>query len=141
MFLGRGRKLKALNLVVSVLLVEAIILCLIVSFFLLYKSNSAAQIQSTATLLIFNIIFLSLFFYLDGTLNLKLSLLVVGNYIGLCWNYIYNILDVVGSKIYGSPFSNFCLIFFPFLSALWVVSFWSLSLTIVHSDSRVIKEF
>ncbi len=133
--------MKVLNRILSVLLVEAIILCLIASSFLLYKSNSGAQIQSTATLVIFNFIFASLFFYLNGTLNLKLSLLVVGNYTGLCWNFIFNILDATGSKIYGSTFNSFCLIFFPFFITLWIVSFWSLSLTLVHPDNRVIKEF
>ncbi len=132
--------MKTLNRIVTVLLVEAIILCLIASYFLIYKSYSAAQIQSTATLVIFNIIFVSLFFHLNGTLNLKLSLLAVGNFTGLCWNFIFNSLDIAGSIIYGETFNRLCLIFFPFLSSLWIVSFWSLSLTLVHRDNRVLKE-
>jgi hypothetical protein len=132
---------KTLNRIVSVLLVEAIVLCFIASYSLIYKSNSAAQIQSTATLVIFNIIFVSLFFHLNGTLNLKLSLLAMGNFTGLCWNFIFNSFNMAGSIIYGETFNRLCLIFFPFLSSLWIVSFWSLSLAFVHRDNRVLKEF
>jgi hypothetical protein len=132
---------KTLKRILSVLFVEAIILCFIASYFLLYKSNSAAQIQSTATLVIFNIIFVSLFLYLNGSLNLKLSLLAMGNFTGLCWNFIFSTFNTAGSGIYGETFNRLCVIFFPFLSSLWIVSFWSLSLTLVHRDNRALKEF
>jgi hypothetical protein len=132
---------KTINRILSILLVEAIILCLVASYFLIYPSNKAAQIQSTATLVIFNVIFVSFFMHLNGTLNLKLSLLAVGNFTGLCWNFIFKSFDAAGSSIYGEPFTRLCMIFFPFLSSLWIVSFWSLSLTLVHRDNHVIKEF
>jgi hypothetical protein len=137
---GEWAKAKTLNRIVSVLLVEAIFLCFIASYFLIYKSHSAAQIQSTVTLVIFNIIFVSLFYQINGILNLKLSLLAVGNFTGLCWNFVFNSFNMAGSIIYGETFNRLCLIFFPFLSSLWIVSFWSLSLTLVHRDNRVIKE-
>jgi hypothetical protein len=133
---------KTINRVVSILLVEVIILCLVASYFLIYPStNRADQIQSTATLTIFNVIFMSLFFHLNGSLNLKLSLLALGNFTGLCWNFIFNSFDVAGSLVYGETFSRLCVILFPFLSSLWIVSFWSLSLTLVHRENRIIKEF
>jgi hypothetical protein len=132
---------KTLNRILSILLVEAIVLCFIASYFLIYKFYPAAQIQSTATLVIFNIIFVSLFFHMNGTLNLKLSLLAVGNFTGLCWNFIFNSFNIAGTSIYGETFNRLCMVFFPFLSSLWIVSFWSLSLTLVHRDKNVLKEF
>jgi hypothetical protein len=132
---------KILNRVVTILLLETIILCLAASYFYVYKTPSAAQIQSTVTLVIFDLIFSLLFFYLNGSLNLKLSLLAVGNFTGLCWNFIFNNLNIAGTAIYGETFNRVCLVFFPFLSSLWIVSFWSLSLTLVHHDKRIIREF
>ncbi len=133
--------MKTLNRIVSILLVQTIVLCIAASYFLIYGHNLTGQIQSTATLVIFNILFVSLFFQLNGTLNLKLSLLAVGNFTGLCWNFIFNSLNIAGTLIYGETFGRLCLIFFPFLSSLWIVSFWSLSLTLFHHDKRFFKEF
>ena len=139
--LGEGRIARILTRVVTIFLLEAIILCLAASYFYIYKTPSAAQIQSTATLGIFDIIFSLLFFYLNGSLNLKLSLLAVGNFTGLCWNFIFNNLNIAGTAIYGETFNKVCLVFFPFLSSLWIVSFWSLSLTLVHCNKRIVREF
>jgi len=61
------------------LFLEAIALCLITSFRFI-------NIESTATLLIFNLLFLSLAIHLNGTLNRKLGILALGNLIGLFWN-------------------------------------------------------
>lgn len=122
--------MKTLNHIGTVLLVEAIVLCVIASFRLINPLSAA--IQSLATLLVFNIIFLALFFQLDGKLNLKLLLIVFGNFIGLCWTFIFHGLSVAGATFFGSTFNHLSLIFFPFLSSLWIVSFWSLSITILR---------
>lgn len=137
---GEG-KVKTLSKLLSVLLLESIALCIILSYFTIYRDNFAAQIQSTVTLLAFNAIFASLFFHLNGTLNLKLMLLALGNLTGLCWNYVFNSLNIAVSSLYGPTFSRICLIIFPFITSLWIVSFWSLSLTVVHRDKRFFKEF
>jgi hypothetical protein len=133
---------KTINYILSVLLVQAIVLCIVASYFLIYDASSIeARIQSTATLVIFNILFLSLFFQLNGTLNLKLSLLAVGNLTGLCWNFIFNSFVMAGTAIYGGTFNRLCLILFPFLGSLWIISFWSLSLTLVHCKTKHLKAF
>jgi hypothetical protein len=136
---------KTLSRIVTVLLVEAIVLCIAASYFLIYDPSSAqspivqARIESTVTLLIFNFIFISLFFQFNAALNLKLALLAVGNFTGLCWNFIFNSFVIAGTALYGGTFNRFCLIFFPFLGSLWIISFWSLSLTLVHRN-RFFKE-
>ena len=112
--------------------IETIGLCIFASFRLINN-------QSTATLIIFNILFASLFFYLNGSLNLKLSLLAIGNFTGFCWNFIFNRLDLAGSIAYGDTFNRLCVVFFPFVASLWIVSFWSLSLTVVHYGNPATK--
>jgi hypothetical protein len=71
---------------------EAIALCLIVSFRFI-------NIEATATLLIFNLLFLSLTFQLDGTLNRKLGMLALGNVIG-----VFGIMFSIFSPLQGARF-------------------------------------
>ena len=137
----RGAEVKTLNRIVTVLLVEAIILCLIASYFLVDNFRPVFEYQSTATLVIFNVLFFSLMYYLDGSLNRKLGLLALGNVLGVCWNFIFNYLDIAGSHSFGGAFNNLCGFFFPFLSSLWIISFWSLSLTILHHENSAHRKF
>ncbi len=132
--------MKTLNRIVTVFFVEAIILCLVASYLLIKSEYSAANIQSTATLAIFNVLFVTLMFQLNASLNRKLGLLTLGNVIGLCWNFIFNSFDVAGTISFGQNFNFLYMIFFPFLSSLWIISFWSLSLTILHNDSTVYRK-
>ena len=137
----RGAEVNILNRIVSILLAEAIILCHIVSYRLIINPYSAANVQSTAMLIIFNVLFMSLMFQIQGSLNRKLCLLTSGNVIGLCWNLIFNFFNVAGIVSFGETFNIFYTVFFPFLSSLWMVSFWSLSLTILHKSTIIHRKF
>lgn len=125
--------MKKLDFIVSIFLVQLIFLCLFTSFWLINPFSAA--IQSFASLLIFNILFSSLFFLIEGKGNWKLSLLTLGNLIGLCWNLVFTSLSLAGTVSFGSTFNHLSLIFFPFLSSLWIVSFWSLSITILRRNN------
>jgi hypothetical protein len=113
-------KFKSSRLVIGLFL-EAITLCLITSF-------RFVNIAATATLLIFNLLFLSLTIHLNGTLNRKLGILALGNITGLFWNFVLHYFAVAGVAFFGEPFNVFYAISYPFLNFMWVVSFWSLSL-------------
>jgi hypothetical protein len=131
---------KTLSRIVSILLIGSTILCLIASYFLIKNFHSFANVQSTATLVIFNTLFVSIMFQLHGSINRKLFLLTMGNVIGLSWNFIFNFLDVAGTISFGESFNFLYMVFFPFLSSLWIVSFWSLSLTILNNSGDIQKE-
>jgi hypothetical protein len=79
-------KIESSRLVLGFLL-EAIVLCLITSFRFI-------NIESTVTLLIFNLLFLSLTFQLNGALNRKIGMLALGNIIGLFWNFLLYFLPL-----------------------------------------------
>ena len=117
--------MKALNYLFSFLSIVAIITCLVVSFRII-------NLQSIVSLVIFNVLFVSLPFQLNGSLNRKLCLLALGNMTGLCWNYIFNLFAIVASDVFGKIFLDIYTVFFPFLSSIWIVSFWALSLTFLH---------
>ena len=112
------------SLLVTGLFLEAITLCLILSF-------SVINIAATATLLIFNVLFLSLTIQLNITLDRKLGILALGNIIGLLWNIALHHFAIAGNTFFGETFNVFYAISYPFLNFMWVIFFWSLSLTVL----------
>ncbi|MDH7564698.1 MAG: hypothetical protein QHH24_07490 [Candidatus Bathyarchaeota archaeon] len=83
-------------------------------------------------LIVFNFIFVSLIFPLDGSLKKKAALLAIGNIIGFFWNYLF----LIASSLEIMPHMLQVLLS-PFLNLLWVVSYWSLSLSFMtHSGAH-----
>ena len=121
------------NRLVLGLFLEAIVLCLITSFRFI-------NIESTVTLLIFNLLFLSLTFQLNGSLNRKLGMLALGNIIGLFWNFLLYFFAIAGAMFFGEIFNVFYAVFYPFLNFMWVVSFWSLSLSVLPNPKSMHAE-
>jgi len=113
---------RGINLLVAGIFLEIIALCLIASFTLI-------SIESTVMLLIFNILFVSLTFGLTGKLNRKLCLLSLGNVIGLFWGFTLYSLATFGDAYFGGTFTTLFRILHPFLNFIWMVSFWSISLS------------
>ena len=115
------------------LFLEAIALCLITSFRFI-------NIESTVTLLIFNLLFLSLTFQLNGTLNRKIGMLALGNIIGLFWNFFLYFFAIAGVTFFGEIFNVFYAVFYPLLNFMWIVSFWSLSLSVFPNSKGMCAE-
>ena len=120
--------MKASNGLLTFLFAVVVILCLVASFRLI-------SLQSAVILLIFNALFISLTSQLNGAFTRKIFLLASGNIMGLTWNFIFYSFATAGTAFFGKIFNNLYTVFFPFLSALWIISFWSLSLTVLHHES------
>lgn len=105
--------------------VSVTLVCLALSFRII-------NVQSTESLIIFNVVFVSLIFQLNGSLNRKLGLLTLGNLTGLCWNLTFATFSQAATSIFGKLFQDVYSIAFPFLNSVWIVSFWALSLTFLH---------
>ena len=95
--------------------------CLLLSFLLINE-------ESTVMLVVFNLLFASLIFPLDGTSTRKAYLLLMGNLIGLFWNYLLFSLAFIGIFYFGEYFKALYIILSPFANLVWIVSFWSMSL-------------
>jgi hypothetical protein len=108
-------KLKSSHVILG-LFSETIALCLIMSFRFI-------NITATATLSIFNLLFLSLTIHLNGSRNRKLGILALGNITDLFWNFILNYFAVTGITFFGEPFNIFYAIVYPFLNFMWIVSY------------------
>jgi hypothetical protein len=115
------------------LFVETIILCLITTF-------RFTNIESTATLLVFNLLFFSLTFQLNGALNIKMGMLALGNITGLLWNVVLYYFAASGVAFFGEPFNVFYAVSYPFLNFIWIVAFWSLSLTVFPKLKSTVAE-
>jgi uncharacterized membrane protein len=112
---GEQVKLES-NRIVLGLFVEAIALCLIMAFRFI-------NIQATLTLLVFNMLFLSLTIHLNGTRNKKMAILTLGNIIGLFWSFVLNQFAIACNTFFGEPFSIFYAVVYPFLNFMWIVSY------------------
>jgi hypothetical protein len=92
--------------------------------------------ESAFMLIIFNFVFVSLTFPLNGTLRRKLCMLLLGNVVGLVWNYVFSLFAVTTTSYFGELFEALYLIFNPFFNLVWIVSFWSLSLTVLAGSEN-----
>lgn len=99
----------------------------IASYMLL--SSSFVSSESVYMLIIFNFLFVSLTFPLDGTLTRKIFMLLIGNIIGLFWNYLFSLFAYTVAYYLGDFFNTVYIILSPFVNFIWIVSFWSISLT------------
>ncbi|MFB3889130.1 MAG: hypothetical protein ACE14S_06535 [Candidatus Bathyarchaeia archaeon] len=111
------------------LLLELIGLCLIASLRFI-------TLESTVTLVVFNLLFASLISQLEGTVWRKLVLLGLGNLVGLFWNFIFHYFALSGAALFGRTFDPFYTIVYPFLNLMWIVPFWSLSLSFLPRVER-----
>ncbi len=117
----RIRLRLSFNRLLPLFIVEIIALCLIASFRFI-------NLESTITLVIFNFLFATLTFQLNGTKQRKLVLLSAGNIIGLFWNLVFFYFSSAGTLVFEKPFDALYTIIYPLLNLMWVVPFWSLSL-------------
>jgi hypothetical protein len=115
-------RVTTLNRKAKVFFVEAIILCIVASF-------RFVNLQSTVTLIIFNLFFISLFFQLHGSPTLKVGMLTAGNILGLFWNLFFYYFSLAGYEYFGVSFNAFFTLIYPILNLMWIVPFWSLSLS------------
>lgn len=110
------------RITLGVFLFELVILCLAASHFLI-------NLETMILLSIFDLLFVSLAFQLNGTLIQKLLLLALGNGLGLFCNFVFISFNIVGEEYFGQISNVFYAFFYPILNVLWIVTFWSLSLT------------
>jgi len=92
--------------------------------------------ESACILIIFNFLFISLTFPLDGTLARKLFMLLTGNFIGLVWNYLLSLFAYAAAYNFGRFFNTLYIILSPFVNLIWIVSFWSISLTVLANSKK-----
>lgn len=111
-------------------LIYHLLLCLflVVITFCLVFSYSLSD-RFTLALIVFNVFFASLFFQLNGSRITKTVILAAGNLLGLFWSWLFQKLAIVGYSFFGDSSNVVFSIIYPILTLLWMVPFWSISLS------------
>jgi hypothetical protein len=84
----------------------------------------------------FNFFFVSLTFPLNGTLQRKIGMLLIGNVICLFWTHLFSLFAATVCSRFGGLYNALFIILNPFLNLVWIVSFWSLSLTVLTNSKK-----
>ena len=92
---------------------------------------------AVVSIAIFNFLFIFLLFPLEGPLLRKVFLLVSGNLVGLTW-YLIQSSFVAASAPYleAGAFKVVYVIVCPIIDLFWIVSVWSLGLSVLASARR-----
>ena len=99
----------------------------------LFLSSGLLVNEEAFTLIVFNFLFVFTTFPIGGKLATKVLLLFLGNLLGLLWNYLFFItVQGVGNSV----LSDFLQIFSPLSNLIWIVTFYSVSLTVLSSSRR-----
>ncbi len=95
---------------------------------LLAASLYFLDVQSAVTLCLFNLLFGSIMSQLRGSAIKKVIVIVVGNFIGFFWNWVFLYFFSAGIRVFGGGFDSAYTIIYPLLNLMWVVPFWAVSL-------------
>ena len=86
---------------------------------------------------VFNFLFIFLLFPLEGQLFRKVYLLVAGNLVGLVWHFIKLSFRAASVFYLGAgAFKIITVVVGPIIDLIWIVSVWSLSLSVLASAKR-----
>lgn len=109
----------------------------VIATYIIILSFYCVNKEAALMLMIFDFLFVSLVFPLDGTFVKKIMLLLIGNVIGLLWNSVFSSFFYVAACYFGELFNVLYIIVNPLLNFVWVVSFWSISLSVLASSKTV----
>lgn len=99
--------------------------------YLLYGANETFHV-----LFAFNIFFVCMFFPLGGPLKRKIIALVIGNILCFVWSTLFSMFITAVAAHVGDDFNFLFVVLNPLLNLLWIVSFWSISLTFLAESKR-----
>jgi len=95
------------------------------------------DISALVAISFFNLLFVFLLFPLEGTLLRKIVLLFAGNSVGLLWYLIQLSLKEVSMFFLSTDaFKIITILAKPLIDFVWIVSIWSLSLSVLASAKR-----
>lgn len=95
------------------------------------------DISALVAISFFNLLFVFLLFPLEGTLLRKIVLLFAGNSVGFLW-YLIQLSFEEASIFFLSTdaFKVIAIVAKPLIDFVWIVSIWSLSLSVLASAKR-----
>jgi hypothetical protein len=120
----KGAVVKFLNAISLVLCALTIILCATIT------NKWLMDGPSVIILLLFNAFFILILSQLYGNISIKVSILIVGNLLGTALNILFYAFAQDIHTLFGVSPSIVLTVTYPILNFVWVVPFWSLSLSL-----------
>jgi len=105
--------------------------------FVIYSPLYSILESALISITVFNFLFIFLLFPLEGQLFRKVYLLVGGNIVGVAWYLIQ--LSCEGASVFHSgvgAFKIIAVVVGPIVDLIWIVSVWSLGLSVLASAKR-----
>jgi hypothetical protein len=122
--------MKVSEVLIVILLVVATSLSLIAAY-------KFINLESTVTLIFFNIFYASLVFQLKSALTKKALAVLLGNLVGIACNYFFYNLSYAGLNYFGPAYNAIDVLILPFLNLMWIVPFWSFSLSFLTEENNL----
>ncbi|WGM89325.1 MAG: hypothetical protein NUK63_10530 [Candidatus Bathyarchaeum tardum] len=89
----------------------------------------------------FNFLFVFLLFPLEGILSHKIILLVAGNIVGIVWHFVILSFESMFFCFTAGNFKLVFLVFSPLANFMWMVSLWSISLSILAKNKQKVANW
>ena len=107
----------------------------LVTLFTCFELISSLDISAFVSISFFNFLFVFLLFPLKGTVSRKVMLLIAGNFVGIIWHLFLASFESVFLYFSTSNLKIVFLVFLPLANFMWIVSLWSISLSILAKNN------
>jgi hypothetical protein len=95
--------------------------------------------ESVALTLLLNFFFITIFSQLNGVLSTKILMLITGNILGVALNLLFYAFADNIHMVTGLQTSAVLTVIFPILNLIWIIPFWSLSLSLLSNRTLTEK--
>ncbi len=100
-----------------------------------FELISSLGITAFVSIFFFNFLFVFLLFPLEGTISRKVMLLIAGNFVGIVWHLFLASFESVFLYFSTANLKIVFLVFLPLANFMWIVSLWSISLSILAKNN------
>jgi len=104
--------------------------------FLYFTSLVFIEMSFLVQVITFNFLFVFTLFPLKGRLTRKVCLLLFGNFVGFVWDFFFKTFVQIMVMNFHDYFKIFYVIIYPLFNSLWIVSIWSLSLSLLAVSKK-----
>ncbi len=99
-----------------------------------FELISALDVAAFVSICFFNFLFVFLLFPLQGAISRKIMLLLAGNVVGIVWHFFIFYFENVFLTFTAGNLKIVFLVFSPLANFMWIVSLWSISLSVIAKN-------
>ena len=100
-----------------------------------FELINSLDLTAFVSICFFNFIFVFLLFPLHGAISRKVMLLIAGNFVGIVWHLFLAYFENVFLYFSTTNLKIVFLVISPLANFMWIVSLWSISLSILAKNN------